>query len=184
MGTVVERARTGDREAFAEIYRLFHRRVYGLCRRLLGSVEGAQDAASEVFLRVQREMNSYDAARPFPAWLLSIASHHCLDQLRRRHLERRLFEVEEREEPIHAAPGPGALDGLLLRERREAVLAAVEALPERYRVPLALRYERDLCYDEIAAELGLNRNHVATLLFRAKQELRRALAPGRKGAGV
>ena len=57
----------------------------------------------------------------------------------------------------------------------DAVRAAVAALPERLRLPLVLRYYSELSYDQIAAELDLNRNTVATLILRAKKELRRAL---------
>ena len=54
-------------------------------------------------------------------------------------------------------------------------LPPVAALPERYRLPLTLRYYNEMSYDEIAATLNLTRAHVATLIFRAKQELRRAM---------
>ena len=52
---------------------------------------------------------------------------------------------------------------------------AIERLPESYRVPLVPRYYGESSYDEIAQQLGLQKNHVATLIFRAKQELRRKL---------
>jgi len=55
------------------------------------------------------------------------------------------------------------------------VKKAIAALPQLYRVPLTLRYYSDLSYDEIAEQLGLGRANVATLIFRAKQQLRRAL---------
>jgi RNA polymerase sigma-70 factor, ECF subfamily len=53
-------------------------------------------------------------------------------------------------------------------------------LPENYRLPLVMRYYGELSYDEIAQELGLQRNYVAALIFRAKRELRRRLAHGSK----
>jgi len=184
MAEVLRRARAGEAEAFAELYRHFFRRVFGLCRHLLGSAEAAKDATSEVFLRVQQAMGSYDNTLAFPRWLLSIASHYCLDQLRRRRVERRVFEEPEAEhearEATALAAGPSPLGELLAAEQRAAVRAAVARLSERYRVALALRYDSELSYDEIASALGLSRNHVATLIFRAKQELRRALEPFRK----
>jgi len=82
----------GETEAFADVYRAFFPRVFGLCRRLLGSAEAAEDATSEVFLRAQRNLRSYDLGLPFAPWLFGIASHYCLDQLRRRRAEQRLFE--------------------------------------------------------------------------------------------
>jgi RNA polymerase sigma-70 factor (ECF subfamily) len=56
----------------------------------------------------------------------------------------------------------------------------IARLPENYRVPLVLRYYGELSYDEIAQQLGLEKNNVAALIFRAKQELRRRLAPRSK----
>lgn len=68
----------------------------------------------------------------------------------------------------------------LVTERQETVREAMAGLPERYRAPLVLRYYAELGYDEIAASLGLKRKHVATLIHRGKQELRRTLAAARE----
>ncbi len=173
LATVVERAASGDQEAFADLYRRFAGRVYGLSKHLLGSAEAARDAQSEVFLKMQRVLATYDPAQPFARWLLSVTSHHCLDVLRRRRLEARLF-VPEAAEPAPEISTP-PLSQTMIEERGEEVREAVARLPEQYRVPLTLRYYGELSYDEIAAQLGLTRNHVATLIFRAKQELRRML---------
>lgn len=173
---VAERARAGNHEAFADLYRNYYRRVFALCRHLLGSVEAAEDASSEVFLRIQRAMRAYDSARPFPSWLLGIASHYCVDLLRRRQVEGRLFEPGEVDVSDPAIPETAPLSELLANEQRAAVRAAVAALPDRLRLPLVLRYDNELSYQQIAEMLGLNRNLVATLIFRAKRELRRVLA--------
>ena len=76
-----------------------------------------------------------------------------------------------------AADSP--LNELIRRERSEAVRQAVLRLPEKFRVPLTLRYYGELSYDEIAEQLGFTRANVATLVFRAKQELRIRLAKSR-----
>ncbi len=175
LDALVRRAREGDADAVGELYRQLRPRVFGLCRHLLGSREAAEDAASEVFLKAQRAMKTYDSALPFPRWLLSIASHYCIDVLRRRRLEQRLFHPGEIESVELSGDHLSPLAEVLLAERRDHVRAAVEGLPERYRLPLVLRYYGELNYEQIAGTLGLNRNHVATLIFRAKQELRRSL---------
>lgn len=182
---IVERARQGDPDAFADLYRQFERRVFGLCRHMLSSREAAEDATGEVFQRVQRMIQTYDVARPFPHWLLSVASHYCVDVLRRRRVERRVFVAEEVESlPAMDAGGAGLspLAWVLLDERQAEVRDAIAGLPEHYRLPLVLRYYSELSYDEIATQLGLTRNHVATLIFRAKQTLRRRLAGAPTGS--
>ena len=174
----VERARGGDREGLAELYRTFGPRVLGLCRHLLGVPAAAEDARSEVFARLPRAIDHYDPGLPFDRWLLSVTSHHCLDLLRRRRLESRLFvpEAEEMETLAASDPGPSPLAAVLAEEGQDRVRAALAGLPDRYRIALVLRYYGDLGYEEIATQLGLTRNHVAILIFRGKQALRRLLA--------
>jgi RNA polymerase sigma-70 factor (ECF subfamily) len=92
LSAALQRAGSGDKDAFAELYQRFYRRVFGLCRYLLGSAEEAEDATADVFSRLENTMRTYDRAQPFPRWLLSVANHHCLDLLRKRRLEQRLFE--------------------------------------------------------------------------------------------
>jgi RNA polymerase sigma-70 factor, ECF subfamily len=176
--SVIVRAQGHDAEALAEIYRLYVRRVFGLCRYMLDSRESAEDATSEVFLKLQRSIGSYDWSIPFPRWLLRVAGNQCIDALRRRKRGRQVIvEVEEGAaviEPASSEPSP--LSAVLSTEERAQVRDAIARLPENYRVPLVLRYYGELSYDDIAQQLGLQRNYVAALLFRAKQELRRKLA--------
>jgi len=173
---VIDRAERGDAEAFGELYRLLARRVQGLCLHLLGSREDAEDATSEVFLRVRAALGRYDRSVPFGAWLTSIATNLCIDRLRRRGREGRLFDPEPSPEASGSEPSP--LAELMAHEERAALGQAVAGLPERYRVPLALRYYGEMSYDEIAARVGLTREQVAINLFRAKLRLRRALVRG------
>ena len=75
---------------------------------------------------------------------------------------------------------PSPLGAVMSKEERGQVRDAIARLPVNYRVPLVLRYYSELSYDEIAQQLDLQRNSVAVVLFRAKQELRRKLAHGSK----
>jgi RNA polymerase sigma-70 factor, ECF subfamily len=176
--SVIERARGRDTEALAEIYRRYVRRVFGLCSYMLESRESAEDATSEVFLKLERSIDTYDGSIPFLRWLLRVAGHQCIDLLRRQRRRRRLIVEVEDEATVSAAPSaePSPLGAVLSKEERAQVRYAVERLPENYRLPLVLRYYSELSYDEIARQLDLERNHVAALIFRAKQELRRKLA--------
>jgi RNA polymerase sigma-70 factor, ECF subfamily len=75
---------------------------------------------------------------------------------------------------------PSPLSAVMSQEQRAQVREAIARLPENYRLPLVLRCYSELSYDEIAQQLDLQRDYVAALIFRAKQELRRKLAQGRK----
>jgi RNA polymerase sigma-70 factor (ECF subfamily) len=170
----VERACSGDTAAFGELFRCFEDDVARLCRRLLGSKEAAGDASSEAFLRARRSLDQYQGAQPFRPWLLAIAAHHCVDLIRRRSRESKLFEPEEAGAAI-AAPATSPLEGLLRAEEGHRLRAAIRELPDRYRVPVVLRYYADLDYGSIAETLAVSRGQVATLLFRARKRLREGL---------
>jgi RNA polymerase sigma-70 factor (ECF subfamily) len=175
--SVILRAQGHDAEALGEIYRLFARRVFGLCRYMLDSRENAEDATGEVFLKLQRSIESYDGSVPIHRWLLRVAGNQCIDVLRRRKRGRQIFTEVEEDAPVMEATSsePSPLGAVLSAEERTKVRDAIARLPENYRMPLVLRYYSELSYDEIAQQLGLKRDYVAALLFRAKQELRRKL---------
>jgi RNA polymerase sigma factor (sigma-70 family) len=179
---VIERARGHDPEALGEIYRQNVRRVFGLCRHMLDSRERAEDATSEVFVKLQRSIESYDGSIPFARWLLRVAGNQCIDVLRRQRRRRQLIVEGENENTVLEAPSrePSPLGAVLSKEERVRVRNAIAGLPDNFRLPLVLRYYSELSYDEIARELGLEKNNVATLIFRAKQELRGKLTRGSK----
>ncbi|MDE0108349.1 MAG: sigma-70 family RNA polymerase sigma factor [Bryobacterales bacterium] len=150
-------------------------RVFNLCRYLLRSADRAEDATHEVFLRGQRGLSTYDPSKPLWNWLARITSHYCIDQLRRRTLESRLFDPSPADDSVVESQTLSPLDRFLKAERGETVRAALMALPERYRVPLVLAYYCELSYAEIGTLTGNGRNTVGTMLFRGKQLLRQRL---------
>lgn len=167
--------------SFEQLYRTHYARVRGLCRHLLGRAAPADDAAQEVFMRAYRAFDKYDSKQPFAPWIMRIASNHCVDIVRRRAHEKRLFAAAAAEPAELADDEPGALAALLDDERIDGLRTAVAALPEKYRIPLVLAYYRESSYDEIAETLGVTRNHVGILILRAKRKLRDALAADLRG---
>ena len=160
---------------FAEFYRTLYSRVLGLCRHLLGSRAAAEDAAQEAFFRAHRTLASYDESQPFQAWIMSIATNHCIDIVRRRTKERTIFGSETTERVAAEADSTDVLGELLADERARDLKAAVATLPDRYRLPLLLAYYGGSSYDEIATALGITKTHVGALICRGKQALRKAL---------
>ena len=180
----VERARAGDEAALSALFREHAPAVSRLCRRMLGPGFGAEDAAQEVFVRAQQAIGSFETGRRFLHWLLAIASHYCIDQLRRRSLEMRLFDPRDLEGAGLADPGPSPLRQVSAREERAEILGALDALPHKYRLPIMLRYFSELDYERIAGILGVTRGQVGSLLFRAKRELRARLSGEAPRTGV
>jgi len=173
MQTPVE-SKTPFDEQFDDIYKTHYRRVFSLCRYLLNSFDAAEDATHEVFLRARRKLATYNPSLPFSSWISGIATNHCIDLLRRRSTEKRIFDVG-----AEASEAPSAIltpiGEMMAAERGHDVRNALSQLPKKYRIPLVLAYYNEMSYDEIAATLGLGRNHVATLIFRGKQQLRSKL---------
>jgi len=165
---------------FDALYRQHYPRVFALCRRLMGSTAEAQEAAQEVFVRAYRAFDRYDRDQPFGAWVMRIASNHCIDLLRRRGREPIAAEAADIDlEAAAAQADDAAADAatpLEAAEQAQQVRDAIDALPDKYRLPVVLAYFEEASYDEIAARLGITRNHVGVLLLRARRALRQALA--------
>lgn len=164
----IDRALAGDPTAFASIVERYQTAVYNLCYRMLGSTGEAEDAAQDVFIRVWTQLHTFQRDRKFSTWLLSIASHHCIDLLRRRRgVQVPLDSVEIRAQ----SPEPQPEESTLADEQRRAVQELLNSLPPKYRLVTVLRYFRDLSYLEIADMTGLSESAVKTQLHRARKML-------------
>jgi len=160
---------------FSDIYHGHHRKVYNLCAYLLNSGDAAEDAAHEVFIRVQSRIETYNPDYSLSNWILKIASNYCVDVLRRRGKEKRLFVPDSPESLDPSSDRLNALGEILTTEKGKNVRQALASLNDKFRIPLILSFYNDFSYDEIAAALSIPRNTVATLLFRGKQQLREKL---------
>src|SRR5271170_2459651 len=90
MSDAVNLARAGDPDAWDQLYRQYAGAIYRFCRRALPTREDAEDATSEIFMKVRGKIAQYDASRPFSAWLYKVATNHCWDMLRRRRVRQDL----------------------------------------------------------------------------------------------
>ena len=174
MNTTAGSQRAADPD-FDTIFRRHYRRVLALCRYLLKSIDEAEDATQEVFYRAYQKRSTVDESKSYLNWLLKIATNHCLDRLRRRSSEVKIYETVDLDQIGPSRVSEDTLDVLVQAEKDEGVRSAIQSLPDRYRVPLVLAYFNEFTYDEIGKTLELNRNTVATLIFRAKQCLREEL---------
>ncbi len=170
----IARARAGDSEAWGDLYRVYAPAIFRFCRRALPTREDAEDATTEVFMKVRDKLHQYDATRPFTSWLYKVAANHCWDLLRRRKI-RQDKETEDLDTLPLEHPDANQLEQLIEQRTSEEVRKALDKLPSRARMALVLRYYSDMSYDEIADELGVRRAFVGVVLLRARHELRQAL---------
>jgi len=173
---IVSRVLGGDVEAFAELIDRYKVAVYNLCARMLGDPTEAEDAAQEVFVRAYTQLKSYTPGRKFSTWILSIASHYCIDLLRRRKPSVDLETIAFWKQSDQPEPEERALTG----EVRDEVRELLNRLPDKYRGVTILRYWNDLSYDEIAQATGLSVATVKTRLFRARELLAKELEKQRQ----
>jgi RNA polymerase sigma-70 factor (ECF subfamily) len=172
---LVEAARQGDRSAFGRLVKAYQGPVYNLTYRMLGNQEEAEDAAQEAFLRAYRKLDSYDAARKFSTWLLSIASHYCIDQLRRRRLNWLSLDDEGVPPDAMTSHQPGPERHAIQSEHEAQIQALLDTLAADYRAVVVLHYWYGLSYDEIAQTMDSSVSAVKSRLFRARRMLAQQL---------
>jgi len=164
------RAQQGDASAFGHLVRAYQRPVYNLAYRMLGDTSAAEEAAQEAFLRAYQHLRSYQPGRKFVNWLLSIASHYCIDQLRRQRLTCISLEGLASHEVLRSGqPTPEEVVNRQVREMRVQEMLA--RLSPHHRMVVVLRYWYDLSYQEIAQAAGISEAAVRSQLFRAREKL-------------
>ena len=180
----IEAARQGDRNAFGRLVEAYQGPVFNLAYRMLSDAQEAEDAAQEAFLRAFRKLDSYDPTRKFSTWLLSIASHHCIDRLRRRRLFWLSLEDEKFPPGALASHQPGPEQQTVRGEQQAQIQALLDTLAPDYRSAVILHYWNDLSYEEIAETTGSTVSAVKSRLFRARRTLAQQLQETDAQAGV
>jgi RNA polymerase sigma-70 factor (ECF subfamily) len=173
---LIASVRAGNQDAFAPLMDAYQAAIHNLCYRMLGDAREAEDAAQETFLRAYSQLHRYDPARPFKTWLFAIASHHCIDRLRKRRWRWLSLDDEllaEREMWHAAMPDPEEV--ALSHERRDEVAALLARLAPQDRAAIVLHYWCDLSYAEIAAVIGVSVSAVKSRLHRARVALGRRM---------
>ena len=168
---LIERARRGDEEAYAELVLAYEGIAFRTAYLLTGSAADAEDAAQDGFVKAWRALGRFRAGAPFKPWLLRIVANEAHNRRRSAGRRANLTLRAATEDPSGgAAPSPEA--GLVDAERREALLAAVDALPDEQRTVLVLRYFADLSEEETAEILDVPRGTVKSRTARALERLR------------
>lgn len=166
----IEAARNGDDLAFGQLVECYQKPVFSLCYRMLGNSNDAEDAAQEAFIRAYRYLKRYDPSRSFATWLLSIASHYCIDRMRKRQLP----TVSTDSLPADIVPDRNTPDPereYQLQEKELVIENLLNKLKPVDRAAIVLRYWHQYSEVEIAESLDLSVSAVKSRLFRARQTL-------------
>ena len=155
---LVRRAREGDGDAFAELYRRHFAAVYRVAYLVCHDATAAEDIAQEAFLAAVRNLDRFERGRPVRPWLARIASNRAIDWLRARHRRAETAGDELRDGAAHDPEPPAALQ-------------LIAGLPPEQRQVVALRFVLELTPGEIAALLELPRGTVNSRLRRGLDAL-------------
>jgi RNA polymerase sigma-70 factor, ECF subfamily len=176
-------AMQGDQDAFGRLVTVYQTPVYNLTYRMLGNSTEAEDAAQEAFLRAYTHLRRYDPNRSFKTWLLSIASHYCIDRLRRRRINWMPLEDEIAEADGLAPNSPNPVAVTIQHEREQDIQQKLECLAPMDRAAITLRYWYDCSYEEIADTLGLTVSAVKSRLHRSRRTMAAMLSAEGQYAG-
>jgi len=179
---LVEITLAGDSEAFGQLIERYQGAVYALVSHYTGKYGQVEDLAQEAFLEAYRSLKRLREHDKFCGWLRGITCNVCMNWLRKeekRH-QRTVFRRDE--------DGGGEISykaiisadvsvdrELARKEVREAVLEAIASLPEKYQLPVVLRYLQELSYEEIGNFMDLPKSTVRGILYRANKVLREEL---------
>lgn len=189
----IQRARTGDQDAFAVLYAMHRKRVYTLCLRMLGNISEAEDMTQEAFLHLFRKLDSFRGESAFSTWLHRMTVNLVLMHLRKKGLD--LVSLDESMDSQNES-GPRrdyGMNDLQLHGSvdRIALERAVNDLPPGYRVVFLLHDVEGYEHNEIAAMMDCSTGNSKSQLHKARLKLRELLQrpqseipPARENASV
>lgn len=165
----VRKIRAGNQAAFRQFYEAYANPAIRTASAITRNREMAKDAVQETFIRVYRQIGSYNSALPFDPWFYRILTNECLRLMKK---ESPLFTVETLDnDPSIAVESFDQLTELY---------DVIQALDDSHRIPLILKYIKGFSEKEIADILGLNQNTVKSRLFKGRKRLKEQLEPTRE----
>lgn len=164
LALIVNRCLAGHQPSFGELIAKFRGRVFGLCYRMLGQREDAEDATQETFLRVARNLHRWDQDRAFEPWLLTIAGNRCRSRLAKRMRRPGTITLDQ---PVEDSTVQEQTAELLAEE----IACVLGTVREEYRTAFDLFHQHGMAYHEIAEKMGIPLGTVKTWVHRARREL-------------
>jgi RNA polymerase sigma-70 factor (ECF subfamily) len=174
---LVERCQSGDSAAFGNLYARYYERLLRFCLRRLNDRHEAEDAAQEAFARAWKALPRFAGERRFYPWLTVIAGNICTDMLRRRSRSTPTDDMElTAQHPVGVVGTDTSEELVLAAVDGELVNRALDRLSTRHRHVLAMREGSGWTYQQIADHEGVEIGTIETLLWRARQALKREFA--------
>ena len=183
MGTDTEtdlmvRFAKGDEDAFRALFLAYRKKIITFCYRFFFDQSVAEELSQEIFLKVYKAGSRYRPDAKFSTWIFKIATHTCLNELRREKYRTRIDSLDSQEgmagkEIEDGSVGPHAMVEAMERQKR--ISQALRSLPGNQRAALLLREYDGFSYKEIADQLNQTESSVKSLIFRGRENLKHAL---------
>jgi RNA polymerase sigma-70 factor (ECF subfamily) len=180
---LILRAQKGDQAAFRRLVERHQRRAFAIAMGLVRDENDARELVQDAFLRVYRNLNSFQGGSSFFTWLYRIVTNLAIDLMRKP--GRRDAELvdgqaapdEPTEFPlVSRIDGADPIDVIRRREIAGRIQAALDALPPYHRGVILMREVEGMSYEEMATAMGVSKGTIMSRLFHARQKLQRALA--------
>jgi RNA polymerase sigma-70 factor (ECF subfamily) len=171
---LMQRVREGDDDAFGEIVDRYKDSLVNYLTHLVRSRERAEEVAQDAFVRLYRNADKYKERERLGPYLFRIATNLVVTEMRRA---KRWTLLLPRLHASSRQTAPAPDHDLITGEIQQQVSAALDRLPIQYRAPLVLFEIEEWSYDEIAKALGIRTGTVKSRISRARDLLRRQLAP-------
>ena len=182
---LVERCQAGDSGAFGNLYARYYERLLRFCLRRLNDRHEAEDAAQEAFARAWKALPNFAGERRFYPWLTVIAGNICTDMLRRRSRSTPTDDLELSAQQQVGGSGNETSEELVLAAvDGELVTKALARLSDRHQHVLAMREGSGWTYQQIADHEGVEIGTIETLLWRARQALKREFTVLSESKGI
>ena len=178
---LVERVRNGDRAAFQLLFRKYNRRAYAVALGVLKRPDDAMDVVQEAFIKVHKNIGTFQGASSFYTWLYRIVMNLAIDHIRRK---RKIVEWGD-DVPLHEVAGDGSLvpkvedahpgRSVERRELSDKIRQALDTLPEYHRAVILLREVEGMSYEEMAEVLDVPKGTIMSRLFHARRKMQEQL---------
>jgi RNA polymerase sigma-70 factor (ECF subfamily) len=175
---LVELAKEGDQNAFAELMKRYNRSLYHVILKMVRNVDDAEDLTIEAFAKAFKNLDKFKQEYAFSTWLFKIATNNCIDFMRKKKnnetfsinnlynsTENEDFDLDIADE--NANPQENAIRS----QKAELMQKLVARLPSKYRKLVSMRYFEERAYQEIAEELEIPIGTVKAQLHRARELL-------------
>jgi RNA polymerase sigma-70 factor (ECF subfamily) len=170
---LIERAKSGEREAFDQLMIRYQRKVVSIAWRSLGNREDARDAAQEAFLRVYKYLDRFRADEDFAAWLYRIVINACRDMARKRARSDKTVSLDAEMERIEKLAAMDDVEQSAIRsQERSFVVSALDRLTRKEREALVLRDLEGLTTEEVAEAMGSTQTTVRSHVSAARAKIR------------